>query len=351
MDLKTKAESLPKDARRKIIMDYKETDLHKALKELFQSSEPDYLVEITHGPGELGKDLVIVKSDKFTTEVIAVVVKRGDIKAKTSGDVDDLNRNVNEILSYNSKKSLVEIESQIQQALTHPAEIKSIFKDLPVSKVFVVLAGELSNPVRRRITREIAMKVEIFDINRLIDNFTEFYPKIFFDEQIIDFLPQKIKELQENHRRAKSGKSLSDYFVNPLIKPLNTLEFDTENLKAVVKKGKFPFSELLHVSQKQKKLILSGDPGTGKTGAMAKLTIDRYQHAYKSSLKKLDKSNKKIDVPLFMHAEEFLKSESVENLLTTYFESVETQNRFKVDLLIVDGLDEIYPSKCSAIAY
>ena len=186
------------------------------------------------------------------------------------------------LLSYNSTKSLDEIESQIQQALTHPAEIKSSFKELPVSKVFVVLAGELSRHARRRLTKEIAMKVEIFDINRLIDNFTEFYPQIFFEKQIIDFLQQKINELEENHRRAKSGKSLSDYFVNPLIKPLNTLlEFDMESLKTVVKKKKFPFSELLHISQKRKKLILSGDPGTGKTGAMAKLTIDRYQSAYK----------------------------------------------------------------------
>ena len=352
MDLKTQAKLLTKDLRCKIIMDYKETDLHKALKELFQLSEPDYLVEITHGPGELGKDLVIVKSDKFTTEVIAVVVKRGDIKGATSGDVDDLNSNVNEILSYNSKKSLAEIESQIQQALAHPAEIKSIFKELPVSKVFVVLAGELSNHTRKRLTKEIAMKVEVFDINRLIDNFTEFYPQIFFEEQIIDFLQQKINELEENHRRVKSGKSLSDYFVNPLIKPLNTLlEFDMENLKTVIKKKKFPFSELLQISQRRKKLILSGDPGTGKTGAMAKLTIDRYQSAYKLSLKKPSKSNRKMDVPLFIHAREFLKSESVENLLTTYFGSVETKSYFKVDLLIVDGLDEMDSSKRSEVIH
>ena len=33
MDLKTQAELLTKDSRRQIIMDYKETNLHKALKE------------------------------------------------------------------------------------------------------------------------------------------------------------------------------------------------------------------------------------------------------------------------------------------------------------------------------
>ena len=44
-----------------------------------------------------------------------------------------------------------------------------------------------------------------------------------------------------------------------------------------------------------------------------------------------------------MHAREFLKSNSVDSLLTTYFESEETNDLFDVDLLIIDGLDEIDP--------
>ena len=67
--LKTQAERLGQDLRRKIIMDYKETDLHVELKELFQTMQSDYTVEITHGSQEFGKDLVIVKSDKFGNEV------------------------------------------------------------------------------------------------------------------------------------------------------------------------------------------------------------------------------------------------------------------------------------------
>ena len=52
MKLKKQAETLSKAQRRKIIMDYSETDLHKFLKELFQAMERNYTVEITHGcPG------------------------------------------------------------------------------------------------------------------------------------------------------------------------------------------------------------------------------------------------------------------------------------------------------------
>ena len=209
-----------------------------------------------------------------------------------------------------------------------------------------MLAGEFSSNARARLTNELSPKIEIFDLTWLTDKFTEFYPQIFFHGQVIDFLQKKSSELEDNHRRGKSDKHLSEYFVNPLIRPLSALmDFDEENLKAVFEKRKRPFLELLEISKKRKKLILAGDPGTGKTGAMAKLAIDRYQRAYEDLLKKPGGSDKRIPVPILLHAREFLKSESVEVLLTTYFESKETQSRFKVDLLVVDGLDEIEPEK------
>lgn len=342
MDLKIQAELLTKDSRRQIIMDYKETNLHKALKELFQKMHPNYTVEITHGPQELGKDLVIIKSDEFGNEVFGVVVKCGHIRGNTLGDVDILKEQIDSVFSKVEEKRLDEIKSQIQQALSHPAEMKSYLEDLPVSKVYVVLAGEFSNNARKRLLNELVNNVEIFDVNWLIGKFTEHYPHIFFHGRVINFLEKKINELEENHHRAKSGKNLSEYFVNPLIQPLGaTMEFDAERLRTVIKKRRLPFSELSKISRQQKKLILSGDPGMGKTGAMAKLTIDRYQEAYKELIKKPGISDKKVTIPLFMHARELLKSPSVDGLLTTYFESEETQSRFKVDLLIIDGLDEI----------
>lgn len=341
MDLKNRAASLPKDLRRQIIMNYKERDLHKFLKELFQSMEPNYTVEITHGPREFGKDLVIVKTDRFTNDVIGVVVKRGDIKAKTLGVVDSLKGQVDQVLSKASEKNLREIESQIQQAFKHPAEAKSILEELPVSDVFVVLAGEFSNQARTRLTAELSVK--IFDINWLIDNFTEHYPHIFFEGEVIGFLENQIRELEENHRRAKSGKNLSEYFVDPLVKPINApLEFNADTLKTVLKKRKkLPFLRLPEISKKARRLILLGDPGTGKTGAMAKLAIDMYKHASGYLLNSPGKSDKKIPVPVFVPAKKFLETESTEEFLTGYFGSAETKIRFQVDLIMVDGLDEI----------
>ena len=346
MDSIKKAESLPKELRRQIIMDYPETDLHKFLKKLFQTMAPNYTVEITHGPQEFGKDLVIVKSDGFAIEVIGIVVKRGNIKGKTLDDVDTLKSRTQTVLSGNGKKKIEEIRSQIEQALSHPAKMKSILEDLPVSKVYVMLAGELSKNARQRLTNEIEPHVDIFDIEWLINKFTEFYPQIFFNERTIDFLEKKYSELEENHAQGKSGKNLSEYFVDPLIRPLNIpREFDENSLRSVLKKRSFPFLNLLKISpQQRKKLILLGDPGTGKTGAMAKLAIDEYKNAYTHLVRTSGDSDQKVPIPVLFTARRFLSLESPEDFLVEYFESEEAKSCFEVDLILVDGLDEIEPN-------
>ena len=116
MNLKKKAESLPKALRRQIIMEYRETDLHKFLKELFQIMESDYTVEITHGTREFGKDLVMVKTKGLVTHVIGVVVKRGAINGKTLGDVDDLKSHAHSVLSSTAEKKIEEIGARLIKA-------------------------------------------------------------------------------------------------------------------------------------------------------------------------------------------------------------------------------------------
>ena len=327
-------------------MDYQETELHTFLKELFQSMESDYVVEITHGSNELGKDLVIVRSDNFTVEVIGVVVKCGDIKGRTLGDVDNLKDRVKTVMSKGDEKKLQEIESQINQALEHPAEMKSFLRDLPVSKVFVVLAGEFSNQARTRLKKELISRGDCFDIDWLIENFTNFYPQVFFEGQAIDFVHKKIIELETNHGLGKLGKNLSDYFVEPLIKTLsNPINFDErtlEDIKIVLNRKKFPFLKLSNLCQRERKMILLGDPGTGKTGAMAKLAIEMYRKAYGILVKKPRKSGKsKISVPILISARKLLGIESAKCLMEEYFKSEIIADRFDVSVMMIDGLDEI----------
>ena len=174
MNLKRKAEALPKSLRKQIIMEFRETDLHRFLKELFQVMEPDYTVEITHGTQEFGKDLVIVKNKGLITHVIGVVVKCGNINGKTLGDVDALKSHAKDVLSKGTTKKIEEIRSQIEQAETHPAETKSILEDLPVSTVYVVLAGEFSKNARKRLTNELKTAIAEVEanINAILDKLT-----------------------------------------------------------------------------------------------------------------------------------------------------------------------------------
>ena len=123
MNLKNQAQSLTSAQRRQIISEYNETELYKPLRELLQAMRPNYTVEITHGPNEFGKDLVMVRIDDLTKDVIAIVVKCGKITGNTRGKVD-------------------EIRSQVEQALLHPVEMKSVYEELPVSKVLVMVAGQ-----------------------------------------------------------------------------------------------------------------------------------------------------------------------------------------------------------------
>ncbi len=74
------------------------------LKKLFMSMEPVYTVEVTQGAKELGKDLVLFKQDKLTTDVIGVVVKLGNVKGKTLGDVDEVIKDVHGAFDTNDEE-------------------------------------------------------------------------------------------------------------------------------------------------------------------------------------------------------------------------------------------------------
>lgn len=147
--------------------------------------EPSYLIEVTQGPKELGKDLVLIKEDHLTTDVIGVVVKCGDIKGKTLGEVDEIAERINYMFNRTTVRQITTIESQMRQAVAHPAEVTDNFKAYKVNKVLVVVAGEISNEARTRLEREVISQVEgVHGIKWLVDNFTDFYPEVFFEGKV-----------------------------------------------------------------------------------------------------------------------------------------------------------------------
>lgn len=347
-DLIQQAKAIPIDIRKDILMSFNETEMHDYLKAMLDIMEPNNIVEITHKAGELGKDIVMVRHDRIMTDVVAFVVKRGDIRAKTAGDVDDLKIIVKELFS--KKKSLREISSQIEQALAHPAEIKSIFRELPVTKVIVVLIGDISTTVRKRITSELQTKgaTDLFDINWLIDNFTEYYPQVFFEGKVIDFFQSKIQQLETKYCISKCGKNLSEYFVEPLISSTDIpIKFEEDDLPLIISRKKFPFSKLKYVLAKKRCIILIGDPGSGKSGTLAKLSIDIFTKAYQQALKKY--AEKKIEIPILISARELVEIETTDELLGHYFDDFPQMPNVEITVLMVDALDEIIPDKRTEI--
>ena len=334
------AKSLSREKRKRILMSFKETDLHKCLKELFDALEPSYTVEITHGSEEFGKDLVIVKKDKLGTDVIGVIVKTGDIRGKTLGDVDEIKTKVEMAFSSLEEKMIENIESQVQQAFDHPAEMKTIFKKLPISKVFIVLAGEVSRSAHKRLSREIKEAHEIKDIDWLIDKFTSHYPQVFFEGRVIDFIQKKIQKLEKTHWLSNKGINLSGYFVEPLVAIIDIpVKLEEENLSLIIEKQRMPFSYLKPILTSTKRIILVGDPGVGKSGSLAKLTIDMLKEASKLMVHGISKGQ--IKIPILISAKEFLEVDNHETLLEKYLETPELINRFKVQVLMIDALDEI----------
>jgi GTPase SAR1 family protein/hemolysin-activating ACP:hemolysin acyltransferase len=341
-ELGQRAKTISKEERKDILENFKETELHVYLKELFKAMQPDYVVEVTHGVDELGKDLVIVKKDTMTTDVIGVVVKRGNIKSKTLGDVDDIIENANHILNIKPEKKLKEIQSQMRQAFKHPAELRAIFDKLPINKVFVVLAGEISIRGRNRLLAEAMGPVEIFDVNWLINKFTDYYPQIFFEGRLTDFIQSKIQQLETKSWRIKEDKNLSDCYVEPLVRNVDVpLEIDNPNVATALTEKRIPFSQFRSVVSSHKHIILVGDPGTGKSAALAKLSINMLKDAYIQVTKQTSQTKNKAEVPILIAAKDLMTINSSEELLAYYFGDSDIVKRVSPHILMLDALDEV----------
>ena len=344
------AKAIPKQKRKEILMSFKEIKFHSFLKELLQRMEPNYTIEITHGARELGKDLVIVKKDKIGIDVIGCIVKIGNIRAKTLGDIDKIKHHVKETFSRKNEFKIKKIESQIEQARTHPAEMKTIFEKLPVSKVIVILVGTFSKQAVERLTKEKEENVEIRDIDWLTDKFSKYYPQVFFEAKAMDFLQNKIQEMENKHWLSKKKKMyLSEYFVEPMLEKIGTnIKINNDAiskhiLESISKKQKVSFSKLKSLLNVNKPILLVGEEGVGKSEALTKLAIDLMRKEIYQSIKG---KVKKIEIPVLISAKDVAEAIDIDLLINEYFCIDDNiKERFTIKALMVDALDEIRTKK------
>jgi hypothetical protein len=318
LEIINQAKSLSYDIRKKILMNYNEKIFYQPLKNLLEKMDPKAIVEITHGIDEYGKDFVMVLKDQFGIRVIGIVVKVGNITGKTQGKID-------------------EIKSQIAQAYAHEAEIPEFIKPLKITNVWVVLSGTMSKNAKKRIANEIDKNIEIYDINWLIENFTNYYPQIFFDKDLIDYILKEINLLEVESMFSKRGKLLSECFIEPWVSTIAIPKEINENtLKKISKIKSVPFFSLKSTLKSNRSILLIGEPGSGKSSALAKLKIDYLKGIH---YKNNEASNIKIEMPLLLTVAEFEKVNDVESLIKMKF-PLELRNRAKINLLMIDGLDE-----------
>ena len=324
-DLKTLAKALSFDQRKRMVAALAEAQLRPHLKSLLQQMEPASIVELTHGPEELGKDLVTVMETRFGRDVKAIVVKTGVVGGKTMGKVD-------------------EISSQVEQSFLHPAQLKTVADPLHVNEVLVMVAGEFTTKGQQRLKAKTKnMNVRLLDLNWLVQQFTDYYPQVFFEGQVVDFLKEKIVELEQIRFVPRCTKALSESWVEPLVSTLESPIFlDDQAFTIIFQERRLPFSQLKQLALPgENRIILAGDPGTGKTTALAKLALDMLKDSFNRVIQNKFKDDDTIPIPLLVAARDIINVDDCGALLSKYVPQDEIRHRFEVKSLFVDGLDEI----------
>lgn len=326
--IKELVKGLPENHKFDIIRGLKETELHKELKELLSAMDPNSYVEITQGSDEFGKDLVMVRDDPLGDRITGIIVKTGDIRSRQSGTIDD-------------------IKSQVGQAFSIPASLKGFeFQgDLDVTFVTVIIAGILSKQAMIRLKAEINEPVKrpnliIHDLKWLVDNFTQYYPYVFYEGEVSRYLESTLNGLETKHLFSSRRKSLSECYVEPVIATYErVIELTNPHITLTIFKDRVSFKQLEKELQPHRKFLVLGDPGVGKSTALAKMAIDMLLDGLRKATR--SKTGEKIDIPIFVTARDFLALNSVEELRQRFGPSAETRERFQIVTLLIDGLDEV----------
>jgi len=143
----------------------------------------------------------------------------------------------------------------------------------------------------------------------------------------------------------KSHKNLSEWWVEPLVATVDVpLSFDAESLEALWQQEKFPFAGLAKVLKEGRHVILAGDPGSGKSVAVAKFALTMLRAAYERATHRHGGNSEErqpLDVPVLVTARELWEAKDAHELKAKYFHAPEVAGQFHIQVLLVDGLDEL----------
>jgi hypothetical protein len=312
--------TLSENMKSEILMSINEATLRNGVKELLQKMEPDSYVEMYHQQDEYGKDLVMIRRSPFGDAPVGIVVVRGDIKTRSAGLID-------------------KIKSQVEQCFEHPASVKTVKGPVFISAAWVMLAGMLSKNANRRLTTEIRRpNVTIYDLRWLVDKFTRYYPYIFFESRVSEYIEDKIKELEGEHIIVDKKWALTDYYVPQSIGTLDKMIEISPNAVFSIVKDVTSIGALKSDIKSGSKLLLAGEPGVGKSTAVNKLAIDLLSDSLELATKR---RREQLQIPLLIRARDLIGIKDLNQLLDKVGPSEDIRSRFVVNVLMVDGLDEV----------
>lgn len=326
--LSQRAKQLSKDTRKMLLMTLPETEFHKHLKMLFSSMDSNATVEITHGSIEFGADLVVITEDPFSKRVSSVIAKVGNIRGEAGKTIDN-------------------IRSQISQCITMPRELRTKVDNEQTTDVWLAICGELSQQARKRLKSIIKDEYRFTaiitrDIWWLIDKFTEYYPEVFFGGEVMSFIEKQIEKLESIGQLSKKSENLnlSEWYVDPFVAKAGVpIELDENSLRLALKESQFRFEQLHSLLKSANRIFLSGDPGIGKSTALAKLALDLYREA--SDAVNKSKKQELIEIPIVIQAQKLLNYNDCDSLVDDCIAEEEIRKKIKISLLIIDGLDEV----------
>jgi len=305
----------------------REVDFHKSLERLFSEIDASAEVNITHSSTELGADLVVIRKDDFRESISSVVVSMGHLRGETGAKVE-------------------RISSQIKQSMDIPRKIGTRVEEVQTTEIWLVIAGEISEGARKRLKFQLKPEykgvLNFMDIDWLIQKFTDKYPEVFFGGETLDFIEERIEQLENITSLSRKVKDnyLSEWYVDPYLSTGGIpIEIDEGGNKITIKSQRVQFNTLRSIAEKETKVIVYGEPGVGKTTALSKLVLDNLKQISDSVIGQRGGEN--IKLPVMLTAHELLDCDSCESLIEKCINAGQLKPGFLIGILIIDGLDEV----------
>jgi len=283
------------------LMSFEEKEFHKCLAKLFSEMDKEAVVRITHGSTELGADLIVIRRDEFRESVAAVVVSMGHIRGETGQQIE-------------------RITSQIKQCFDIPREVPTRMETASTSEVWLVNVGDISQNARKRLKYQVKLEYKsvltIYDIEWLSKKFTEYYPEVFLGGEVLNFIEERIEALEMTNSLSKRALHLnmSEWYVEPyLLTGRIPIEVDEDGTKINIGSHKVHFHNLKAILEKERRIIVSGEAGVGKTTALSKLVLDELREVLEKIVG--GRVEEKVALPVIMSARDILGCEDCESFV------------------------------------